>query len=46
MDNKALYQIKMVLENIDQSLYTLAKDINILTKKILKESKEDDEERI
>jgi hypothetical protein len=43
---KILLQIKATLQNIDQSMYSLANDINRLTTLILKESKKDDEERI
>jgi hypothetical protein len=43
---KILLQIKGTLQNIDQSMYSLANDINRLTTLILKESKKDHEERI
>jgi len=44
MDNtKILLQIKGVLQGIDQSLYSLAENIDKLTKQIIKESKKDDE---
>jgi len=47
--DRTLYQIKAVLEKIDQSLYNLAFDINKLTRKILEEDEkkkqEDNEER-
>jgi len=43
---KILLQIKGTLQNIDQSMYSLANDINRLTTLILKESKKDDEERV
>jgi len=46
MNDKVLYEIKLELENIGQSLYHLSKDINTLVKQILKESKKDDEKRI
>ena len=40
---KILLQIKGVLQGIDQSLYSLAENIDKLTKQIIKESKKDDE---
>jgi len=40
---KILSQIKVALQNIDGSLYSLAENIDKLTKQILKESKKDDE---
>jgi len=43
---KILLQIKGTLQNIDQSMYSLANDINRLTTLILKENKKDDEERV
>jgi len=43
---KILLQIKGTLQNIDQSMYSLANDINKLTTLILKESKKDDEKRV
>lgn len=43
---KILLQIKGTLENIDESIYTLANDINRLTTLILKENQKDDEQRI
>ena len=44
MDNtKILLQIKAVLQGIDQSLYSLAENIDKLTKQIMKESRKDDE---
>ena len=50
MDNRSLNQIKSILQNIDQSLYNLALDINKITRKIIeeneKEEKENDKRRI
>ena len=50
MDNRQLNQIKGILQNIDQSLYNLALDINKITRKIIeedeKQKKENDEWRI
>ena len=43
MNDKVLYEIKLELENIGQSLYHLSKDIHTLVVKILKESKKNDE---
>jgi hypothetical protein len=47
MDNRQLNQIKGILQNIDQSLYNLALDINKITRKIIeedeKQKKENDE---
>lgn len=37
-----LLKIKGVLQNIDQSLYSLANDINKITTQIIKENKEND----
>ena len=49
MNDRTLNQIKGILQNIDQSLYNLAFDINKLTRKILEEDEkkkqEDNEER-
>ena len=41
-NEKVLYEIKLELENIGQSLYHLSKDINTLIKEILKENKKND----
>ena len=44
MDNtKILLQIKGVLQGIDQSLYSLAENIDKLTKQIIKENQKNDE---
>jgi len=40
---KILLQIKGTLQGIDGSLYSLAENIDKLTKQIIKESKKDDE---
>jgi len=40
---KILSQIRGALQNIDGSLYSLAENIDKLTKQILRESKKDDE---
>jgi hypothetical protein len=49
-DRTILLQLKGIMQNIDQSLYNLAFDINKLTRKILEEDEkkkqEDNEERI
>jgi len=49
-DRTILLQLKSIMQNIDQSLYNLAFDINKLTRKILEEDEkkkqEDNEERI
>jgi len=46
-DRTILLQLKGIMQNIDQSLYNLAFDINKITKKILeedeKQKKENDE---
>ena len=48
-DRTILLQLKGIMQNIDQSLYNLAFDINKLTRKILEEDEkkkqEDNEER-
>ena len=43
MDNRSLNQIKGILQNIDQSLYNLALDINKITRKIIEEDEKDKE---
>ena len=46
MDNnntRILLQIKGVLQGIDQSLYSLAENIDKLTKQIIKENQKNDE---
>jgi len=43
MDNRSLNQIKNILQNIDQSLYNLALDINKITRKIIEEDEKDKE---
>jgi len=49
-DRTILLQLKGIMQNIDQSLYNLAFDINKITRKILeedeKEEKENDKRRI
>ena len=49
-DRTILLQIKGIMQNIDQSLYNLAFDINKITRKIIEEDekaeKENDKRRI
>ena len=49
-DRTILLQLKGIMQNIDQSLYNLAFDINKITRKILEEDekaeKENDKRRI
>jgi hypothetical protein len=42
MNDRILLDIKRTLQNIDQSLFSLAENIDILTKQIIKENKKDD----
>jgi hypothetical protein len=39
---RTLSQIKGILQNIDQSLYSLAENFDKLTKQIIKENQEND----
>ena len=45
MNDRTLNQIKGILQNIDQSLYNLALDINKLTRKILEENEKAEKEK-
>jgi hypothetical protein len=49
-DRAILLQLKGIMQNIDQSLYNLALDINKITRKIIEEDekaeKENDKRRI
>jgi len=45
MNDRTLNQIKCILQNIDQSLYNLAFDINKLTRKILEENEKAEKEK-
>jgi len=43
MNDRTLNQIRGILQNIDQSLYNLALDINKITRKIIEEDEKDKE---
>ena len=45
MNDRTLNQIKGILQNIDQSLYNLAFDINKLTRKILEEDEKAEKDK-
>ena len=45
MDNRSFNQIKGILQNIDQSLYNLALDINKITRKIIEEDEKAEKDK-
>ena len=45
MDNRQLNQIRSILQNIDQSLYNLALDINKITRKIIEEDEKAEKDK-